>query len=119
MKLEFDELQKRCELNDDESQLAWRHSTGFHGVDTPKRPFSAYKRKNSDESNETFVVKRSKIDNPHNEDKENGHNNETTFVNGTADGNMNGVKYRNSNDATENNVVDVVLGMVPLQMKLQ
>lgn len=61
-KLEFDELQRR--LNDTDNDK-WKHSTGYHDIDTPVRPIPAKKRKNLDEfieANETFSVKRPRLD---------------------------------------------------------
>lgn len=69
MKLEFEELENRCETNamdSDGSFVEWQQSTEYYERDyTPKRPNVPQKRKKPDEldvSNQTFVVKRPRFD---------------------------------------------------------
>lgn len=88
MNLEFAELRQKCEMDDtsDVSIPAWKHSTGYYSA-TPGRPFSAFKRKTLDESNasnETFVVKRARLDDEVADDSE--FVNETVVNNALDDG---------------------------------
>lgn len=122
MNLEFGELRKRCEMNDssDASLPAWKNSTGYHSI-TPGRPFLAYKRKNLDESNasnETFVVKRARMDDEMADDSEIANE---TVVNKAVSGCMDDGTSQylsHPDDDIENEGADFAPGIIWLYSKL-